>query len=719
MWHTLLSLFRPGNDAGANLDDLQQRFTGSLVWLAGAASAAVALLGLAARPVNYDMLGVAAFAIIVVFLVAYWNDSRPMLARVAMMVGWWIVFGISLWAFPQEWLPMLALPMIFACGSLLPAGDLASAAVASACVFGLTQTNARDYPLVGFTLAALFAVGLARLDRRNLLGALNLAWEMQRRTGEALAETRDRQAELKSVMKSLELATYQLESANRHLSIARQQAEEARRTKEQFAANISHELRTPLNVILGFSEMMYMSPEVYGDIRWPVSLRQDVYQIYRNSRHLLNMIDDVLELSRFELAGFSLRKERTDLAQLLANAIDIVGGLFRNRSTRILLEVEPGLPEVDVDRTRVRQVVINLLTNARKHADSGTIHVTARSADGEVVISVADNGPGIQSDKLPFVFDAFYQTDASLRREQGGVGLGLAISKRFVEAHNGRIWVESEVGVGTTFHFSLPVPAGGTHTLYPRVTDTPAPAQSARQPRIVVLDPDPAVGALVRRHVAGCEVVQAEDATELPEAMQTDQPCLVIANTAPQKHPSETEIALPFASGVTPLFLECSLPSRAWITRDLAVTDCLTKPVTAEHIYREVDQTGDIRDILIIDDDRGFGQLVERMLAARQRDYRVRIALDGAEGIHAMRDSAPDLVFLDLAMPVMDGFQVLEELRADPALSGIPVVLLTVTSYAEDSLRKHGSRIVLRRPGGLRLTEALQCIQGIASTLTA
>ena len=716
------------DDTGANLEDLQQRFSSRLVWLVGVAGGLVALFGFVAQPINYEMLGLAAFTIIVAFLAGYWNDTRARLARALMMAGIWMAFAAALWTFPQPWLPMLALPIIFAGGSLLPAGDVLSAGIALATVLGMTHVAGREYPLIAWSLAILFSLWLARLDRRNLVGALSLAWEMQRRTDEALSETRDHQAELKSVMKSLELATYQLESANRHLSIARRQAEEARHTKEQFAANISHELRTPLNVILGFSEMMYMSPEVYGDVRWPMSLRQDVYQIYRNSRHLLTLIDDVLELSRFELAGFSLNKERTDLARLLDNAIEIVGGLFRNRATQLVLEVEPDLPALDVDRTRVRQVMINLLTNARKHADSGVIRVLAKRVGGEVMVSVVDNGPGIPPDKLPFVFDAFYQADASLRREQGGVGLGLAISKRFVEAHDGRIWVDSEVGAGTAFHFSLPVPEGGMHTLYPRVTAmSPATAQEPRQPRIVVLDPDPTVGALVRRHVANCEVVQAEDLIGLAAAAAADQPCLVLVNSAPRAEDPASSVpgsALPnsaqqLPAGDSTVFLECSLPSRAWITRDLAVTDCLTKPVTAEQLYRELDQAGDVHDILIVDDDRGLGQLVERMLAARNCGYRVRIALDGAEGIEAMRTARPDLVFLDLAMPVMNGFQVLDELKRDPALAKIPVVLLTVTSYAEDALREHGSRLVLHRPGGLRLTEVLRCVQAVASALSA
>jgi CheY-like chemotaxis protein len=160
--------------------------------------------------------------------------------------------------------------------------------------------------------------------------------------------------------------------------------------------------------------------------------------------------------------------------------------------------------------------------------------------------------------------------------------------------------------------------------------------------------------------------------------------------------------------------VECSLPSRSWIAADLRVAGCLTKPVSAEQIQAEIGRIGGASDVLVVDDDRGFAQLIERILAAGPKPIRARIAYDGQEGLAAMRERAPDLVFLDLAMPVLNGFQVLDAMEQETSLSGIPVVLLTVTSYAEDVLREHGCRITVDRPGGVNLRAALRYLRAIA-----
>jgi signal transduction histidine kinase/CheY-like chemotaxis protein len=560
-----------------------------------------------------------------------------------------------------------------------------------------------------------------------LHSALRSAWDAQGAADRLLAEARDRQAELAGTLKSLELATYQLETANHKLFVARRLTEEARRAKEQFAANISHELRTPLNVILGFSEMMYVSPEVYGDIQWPTPLRQDVYQIYRSSRHLLAMIDDVLELSRFELSEFNLHREPTAIEPLVNSAVEIVRGLFRDRPIRLEVEVAADLPAVDADRTRIRQVLINLLTNARNHTKAGLVRVSAQPDAGEIVFCVADTGPGIPPDKVNRIFDAFFQVDSGPRRERSGTGLGLAISKHFVEAHGGRIWVESREGVGTSVYFALPMPEVGVPTLYPAETGSREPAWSGGRPCVLVVDPDPAVAGLISRHLGGYDVTRVDDSRELSEALGARQPRIAILNVPPQsdrRGPGQSDARLLDALASSPewrtpetaatTLIECSLPSRSWIAADLRVAGCLTKPVAAEQIHAAIERIGGVADVLVVDDDRGFAQLIERILAAGSNPMRARVAYDGEEGLAAMRNRPPDLVFLDLAMPVLNGFQVLDAMEKDARLCGIPVILLTVTSYAEDVLREHGCRITVDRPGGVNLRAALRYMRAIA-----
>jgi CheY-like chemotaxis protein len=164
-------------------------------------------------------------------------------------------------------------------------------------------------------------------------------------------------------------------------------------------------------------------------------------------------------------------------------------------------------------------------------------------------------------------------------------------------------------------------------------------------------------------------------------------------------------------------FIECALPSQAWIADDLAVVTCLTKPVTVQQLLREVERLESVRDVLVVDDDRGFCQLVEQMLQATGRAFEVRYAYDGADGLEAMRARRPDLLLLDLIMPGVDGFQMLEEMRREPELADVHVVLLTATSYFEDAISQSGSRVVIHRPDGLRPGEVLRCLRAVIGVL--
>jgi signal transduction histidine kinase len=481
---------------------------------------------------NYPFL--LAMAVIVLGLISavlshsYVNLARPILAVIGT-----VLFLAGLQVMPDYWLPFAGIVIVFVDAGLLGGAGIASAIAIGAAAWGLNEAGIRNYPLPQVAIGLTFSAWVSWAVVGSLEAALKLSWESEQQTDNMLIKARERQADLSSVLKSLELTTALLEQTNRKLYVAHRQAEEAQRLKEQFAANVSHELRTPLNLILGFSEMLYMSPDVYGDMQWPPTLRRDIYQIYRSSRHLLEMIDDILDLSRFELAGFTLNKELTDINFLLQGVMEITTGLFRGRPVELALEVEPDLPMLDIDRTRIRQVVLNLLSNARHFTEQGHVLIRAQRNEGDIVISVSDTGRGIPTDKLRRIFEEFYQVDNSMRRSHDGAGLGLAISQRFVQAHAGRIWVESELGEGSTFYFSLPIPNVGIPTLYPKETQSLSPAWDADRPRVAVVDPDPAVAALVRRHVTHCDVLQADTFAQLCEQVITQPVELVIQNITP------------------------------------------------------------------------------------------------------------------------------------------------------------------------------------------
>jgi signal transduction histidine kinase len=716
----LMALFRPASPWLDNYDELRKNmvFIMALLLLAlGVLCGALTVtdVGFPNYPFLLAMALIVLGLISVVLSQSHVNLARPTLAMCSV-----VLFLASMWVLEDSWLPFAGAVIVFVNAALLGGGGLVSALAIGAGTWWLNRTGLRDYPILQIEIGLAISTCVSWVLVGSFEAALKLSWEMERQTDQMLLEARDRQADLASVLKSLELTTALLEQANRKLYVAHRQAEEAQRLKEQFAANVSHELRTPLNLILGFSEMLYMSPDVYGDVQWPPTLRRDIYQIYRSSRHLLEMVDDILDLSRFELAGFTLNKEPTDIAWLLRGAIDITAGLFRDRPVKLALDVEPDLPMLNIDRTRIRQVILNLLSNARHFTEQGQVLVQARREENDVVISVSDTGRGIAAEKLGRIFEEFYQVDTSVRRTHDGAGLGLAISQRFVQAHEGRIWVESEEGKGSTFFFSLPIPNVGIPTLYPKETQSLPPAWEADRPRVAVVDADPAVAALVRRHVTHCDVLQVDSFDQLAQQVITHPVELIIQNITPI-HDESHGIAAheePSELGGVPI-IRCSLPSKAWLANELSVAACLNKPITDAQLLREINRIGSVTTILVVDDDRGFCQLIERMLSAAPQHFVVWHAYDGEEGLQAMRAHRPDLVLLDLIMPNVDGFEMLARKAASPEMASIPVIALSVTSAAEDALLRKGSHLTVDRVGGLKLPEILRCLSGLTDALTS
>jgi len=702
-----------------NLEVLRSQLAGRLGLVVMIVGGLLAWVCPAQRP-----FPVVEFGVLIVLVVVGWSVWRlvaihPATARHLLVWGLNAALLAAMGLFPGLWLPFLGLPLAFIGAILVTGGEFAVLSMTAVLAIGLTCAGVRSYPLAQLIVALILGTALAWLTVRTLSTALEWAWTMQERADRLLKLARDRQGELSSALRSVEITSTILRRTQRELILARQEAENARKMKEQFAANVSHELRTPLNLIVGFSEVMSLSPEVYGDLDWPSTLRQDINQIYRSSCHLLEMIDDVLDLSRYEIAGFTLDKEPTDLGQLIRDTVCVVEGFFRGRPVKLEAKIPLDLPMLNIDRTRIRQVLLNLLNNAQRFTEEGRVRVEARRADGEVMISISDTGSGIPADELPHLFEEFYQMDRSLHRRHGGTGLGLAISKHFVDAHDGRIWVESAEGRESVFTFTLPIP--GEHVPLSRLqVDRPLqlPASEER-PVILLMDPDPNVAAWIGRHLGEYEVISVRDATQLNERLSLHRPQALVWNTPPGKRNdngldiAQSTLFDDDAISASVPIIECSLPSQSWMADNLSVVAYLTKPIPTEQLLQVIGRLGDVHDVLVIDDDRGFCRLVERMLAASERPYHVHRAYGGERGLLALRARKPDVVLLDLGMPDLDGFQVLDEIRQDPDLADTPVILLTATNYVEDALTRRPSQISIRRPGGLRLDDTLRCVRAV------
>jgi signal transduction histidine kinase len=274
-------------------------------------------------------------------------------------------------------------------------------------------------------------------------------YERERKTTNDLYE--NRQALERSFRRSQALSA-ELTEANTELDKAKQAAEEATRYRGQFLANMSHELRTPLNAIIGFSETMLKFPAMYDDVELPKNYQSDLNQIYNSGRQLLSLINDILDLSKVDAGKMELLMQRVDLENIISSVMSTAHGLVGSKPIKLETDLPDPVPLIWADETRIRQVLLNLYSNAIKFTESGSITIAVREEDHSVRISMKDTGRGIDSRYHEAIFEEFKQAETSGRDPRSGAGLGLAICRHLLGLMGGRIWVESEPGKGSTFH---------------------------------------------------------------------------------------------------------------------------------------------------------------------------------------------------------------------------------------------------------------------------
>ncbi len=552
---------------------------------------------------------------------------------------------------------------------------------------------------------------LSWLLSRPFYTALSWYWSSYRLAEEKTAEARARQAELVRLSSNLQDACVRLEAANEELERARRAAVEARQAKADFAAAISHELRTPLNLIIGFSEMMVIAPHTYQGERLPDGYRGDVEAIYRNACHLSSLVDDVLDLAQVEAHRMALEKEWVALDSVVDEAIATVATLYQDRGLSLRSEVAPNLPRLYVDRTRIRQVLINLLNNAARFTVSGGTTIGVELRDDEVVVSVEDTGVGIPAEELPTIFKEYHRSGDPKPGPFGGRGLGLAICRRFIELHGGSIWVESAPGRGSKFEFSLPFNPSFVGASAREEWETWARLPSAQpEPVVAVLSPDEPVAEVFRRYLDGFRVERV-GSVERARYLAGRYPLrALILPTPPSERSAEPLPQLPGLRGVPVVF--CPLRTRANANPDLRVLRYLVKPVDREELRAALAPLGrKPLDIVVVDDDPEMIRLLHRMLRSLSRRYRIASASSGAEALDLFRAMRPDVVLLDLLMPDVDGYQIIEVMKQDALLSDVPVIVITARG-TEDELVT-ADELTIRRPGGLSVGEVMGCLRAV------
>ena len=570
------------------------------------------------------------------------------------------------------------------------------------------------YADTGDTLV-LYALtlGVSWLATRPLQQSVAIAltaWATSRQT---LDEVRRRRGELYRALRALEEATYRIEHMNNALLVAQRQAEEARALKARFAATVSHEIRGPLNLILGFSRMMVLFPERYEE-PLPAAYREDVDTIYRNSQHLLALVDDVLDLSQIEAHRLPLVKDRIDLEEdVVKKVLHIVQSLAERKGLFLRQELAGSLPWVLADSVRLRQALLNLLTNAVRVTERGGITVRTALQDGHILVEVRDTGPGIPPEEMPKLFKEFHQVQVREDSTGTGSGLGLSICKHLVELHGGEIWAESRVGAGTAFYFTVPLfgAASGSELLRP----DSAPGVSSRQNCLIVHD-DPYVVRMLGRHLEGYHVIGVLDPEETASLAETLRPRAIVTS---QELAERIIDQVAGQSTDAPIIISCALPRLAERHGTDGLLAFLAKPVSPEMaaaVMRKVERNSETT-LLLVDDEPDAVRLLEAMLTTMPRPYKILKAYNGLEALTIMQDVVPDVVFVDWVMPGMDGQELIARMRADERLRAVPAVVVSARDWVDDQVPL-GTQVNVRVQKPMTVAKVGRCFSAVLEALS-
>jgi signal transduction histidine kinase/CheY-like chemotaxis protein len=466
---------------------------------------------------------------------------------------------------------------------------------------------------------------------------------------------------------------------------------EADRLKTQFLANMSHELRTPLNSIIGFSRV------ILKGIDGPITdlQNQDLTAIHNAGQHLLGLINDILDISRIDAGKMELAFEEVDMRNLIQSVASTALGLIKDKPIRLSQYIPDDLPLARADPIRARQVLLNLLSNAAKFTESGSIVIEAKLQTNpdnypEIVVSVSDTGSGIPAEHFPKLFEAFSQVDASPTRRTGGTGLGLSICKRLVEMHGGRIWVDSILGKGSTFYFTLPA-------LQPKVAPAaetaPSAAAAPSRKNILVVENETGVVQLYRRYLEprGYTIVELSDGARAGPMARELRPYAILLDVNMPSPDGWQVLAQLKSDPVTrplPVIL-CTITEDRGRGLSLGAADYLVKPILESDLVASLEKLEKPErkafNILVIEDNPDEAQIVQRILE-KLNGFSVRMVAEAKSGVERAEADQPNLIILDLQLPGAAGFEVLSALHANQKTSAIPVVVLSAADMTPEQM---------------------------------
>ncbi len=473
----------------------------------------------------------------------------------------------------------------------------------------------------------------------------------------------------------------------------RRLAEEANEMKSRFLSTVSHELRTPLNLIVGLSGML-LEERAERKTPLPESFLRDVEQIYTSAQLLSGLIGDVLDLASSDAGQLSLAYELIDLSDALQLVIETGSQLAYQKGLTWRADVPRSGPYVWGDRTRLRQVALNLINNAIKFTEQGQVRLKLETDTDEVMVSVSDTGLGIPAEEQEVIFDEFHRSERSVSQGYGGLGLGLSICKRLIDMHGGTMGVRSsgEEGAGSTFYFTLPT-----------VQSSAVEAQRSAQP---MLTPE---SVLILTHQTGGDQRLHDHLTERGFEVQTltihktpdwfsqvatSPPGAIVIDMSTTAHQAWSVLkslkSHPKTRNLPILFYSVSQAGGSvlefdYLTKPIELTD-LEQALDQQWLALDVDQ--EMTSVLIVDDDLNTLEMHTRIVQAHAPSHRVLKAQNGLEALNVLRHQPVDLVLLDLIMPKLDGFGVLEAMRQEQTLRDIPVIVLTGQVLSEGDMER-------------------------------
>ncbi|MBZ0284589.1 MAG: response regulator [Anaerolineae bacterium] len=577
-------------------------------------------------------------------------------------------------------------------------------------VVAIAALAATAYLFVGFYLSVQRTiVSLDRASQRMVKGNFGNTFEI------------DSQDELSQVAVSFNnIAT--------ELMLARDQALEANRSKSTFLANMSHELRTPLNAIIGYSELIEEEMVDEGNDEFIPDLKK----IQTAATHLLSLINDILDLSKIEAGKMELFLEKVEINPMIADVTSTITPMVEKKHNTLEVTCPDGLPEMFTDLTKTRQILFNLLSNASKFTENGTIKLDVDSrqfANQEwMVFTVSDSGIGMNAEQLEKLFKDFSQADSSTTRKYGGTGLGLSISRRFAQMLGGDITVTSQQQVGSSFTVTLPVKSVKVEDdsvfaptkVDPEVKMMPIPVGAST---VLVIDDDPSVRELVTRFLTkeGFNVRTASSGQDGLKAARDRRPDVITLDVMmPGMDGWAVLNALKADSELASIpVVMMTIVSDKNLGYALGASDYLTKPIDRDKLVttlRKYECNDPMCKIMVVDDEPQIREIVHRML--EKEGYEVTEAIDGKDALEKLPLVKPEVILLDLMMPRMDGFEFLAQMRQSDEWNKLPVIVITARDLStEDRQKLNGHVLQILQKGAYRQEQLLAEVRRLVDTL--